>query len=35
MNRITTDNDMTEMTVEAEQSRISMIEEKLKKEETV
>ena len=32
---IATDNDMTEMTVEAEQSRISMIEEKLKKEETV
>ena len=32
---ITIDNNMTEMTVEAEQSRISMIEEKLKKEETV
>lgn len=32
---ITIDNDMTEMTVEAEQSRMSMLEEKIKKEETV
>lgn len=32
---IAIDNDLSEMTLEVEQSRISMIEEKLKKEETV
>ena len=32
---IAIDNDLSEMTLEVEQSRISMIEEKLKKEETI